>query len=82
MWQPIETAPKDGTRIDLWILNDSAPPHGWRLADVFWNGHAWVVWRLGRQKDNFGCVETEEVQIANTITHWMPLPASPLGSAQ
>lgn len=33
-WQPIETAPKDGTVIDLWIVNQDG--RGWREADAYW----------------------------------------------
>ena len=30
-WQPIETAPKDGTVVDMWHV------HGFRIADVWWD---------------------------------------------
>lgn len=83
MWQPIETAPKDRTRIDLWIVKfgvDNKPLRGWRVADAFWNEHAWVVWCLTRMPD--GTDETDEYAIADTATHWMPLPEPPPGSAQ
>ena len=30
-WKPIETAPKDGTVIDLWHKN------GFRITDVWWD---------------------------------------------
>jgi len=33
-WQPIETAPKDGTRIDLWMLDQDG--RGWREAGAYW----------------------------------------------
>ena len=36
-WQPIETAPKDGTSVDLWRgLN------GMRLTNAHWSGNRWV----------------------------------------
>lgn len=33
-WQPIETAPMDGTKVDLWLVN--ADGEGWREADAYW----------------------------------------------
>lgn len=35
-WQPIETAPKDGRRIDVWS-------HGRRLTDAAWH-QEWQTW--------------------------------------
>jgi hypothetical protein len=66
-WQPIETAPKDGTAVDLW--------KGVRLTDCYWCSlpyagdipWGWTCQSLGR--------------ITNP-THWMPLPADPLSRPQ
>jgi hypothetical protein len=33
-WQPIETAPKDGMLIDLWLVDETG--RGWREADAYW----------------------------------------------
>ena len=63
-WQPIETAPRDGTLIDLWA--------GERIANCAWNvpskcwgerigvGSGWKYWA-----------------VVLDPTHWMPLPAAP-----
>lgn len=78
-WQPIETAPKDGTPILLF------GPHGkWGLGALvpqvfdqmkFWSGTAaWIGsdrWNEGRTSVSIGGYDTEEA------THWMPLPSPP-----
>lgn len=35
-WQSIETAPKDGTIIDVWTQKDG------RIPNVYWDGEDWV----------------------------------------
>lgn len=45
-WQPIETAPKDATRVDLWLVSDRNPA-GFRKADAYrcYGGGKWPdVW--------------------------------------
>jgi hypothetical protein len=72
-WQPIETAPRDGTVIDGWLqfYRDGVPSSGSRVADMAHEVAGWVdgdgdeiEWQ-----DTFG-KETR-------LTHWMPLPAPP-----
>ncbi len=73
-WQPIETAPTDGTRVLLWTP-DLDPPTiqaEWRsYDDSMPDAGYWVdVW-------NNDMIESA----ANgyiTATHWMPLPAPPV----
>lgn len=62
-WRPIETAPKDGTEIDLWHEGD-------RIADAYWKGGRW--WAPNFDYD--GC---DGVIGGPPPTHWMPLPAPP-----
>lgn len=66
-WQPIETAPKDGTEIDLW-----SPVIG-RLENAKWGvkRQAWMDWGV----DGFGGVGW--CAVGYKVTHWMPLPNPP-----
>jgi hypothetical protein len=68
-WQPIATAPRDGTVIDLWFAGDA------------WNCRMpGFVWRPGM---NFWHNETthQSYNDGPGITHWRPLPAGPGGGA-
>jgi hypothetical protein len=61
-WQPIETAPKDGTRILVWDSYDDETV-------VFWSSSV-KDWRL-----NVAGSYAEDD--CHTFTHWMPLPEPP-----
>lgn len=72
-WQPIETAPKDGTEIDI-LLNGKS-----RLTDIYWG-----EWQ-GNDKqqeywlDDLGNPVVGDWDNLNKITHWMPIPKPPEG---
>lgn len=77
-WQPIETAPKDGTAIDLWAAQ------GFRLTSCAWD---FVEFSCadGSGSDVQGWTNTEghgSVEGAGPFTHWMPLPAPPAARVQ
>lgn len=66
-WQPIETAPKDGTPVDLWcgeyqerLVNYSREDRG--------GGNVFYV-----PNESGRCV-------VRSATHWMPLPPPPDGT--
>ena len=69
-WQPIETAPKDGTAVLLWL---GAP---WSEVRQMWWYDPWDVWLAAGEDEpdagdeRFGCGSA-------IPTHWMPLPAPP-----
>lgn len=67
-WQPMETAPKDGTNILL--LNDKG-----NMATALWQGEGamegwWLRGNSGHRPDVF-------FNGHRAPTHWMPLPARP-----
>ena len=75
-WKPIETAPKDGTWIDLWGFFEpkdyvSHYPAG-RWTNMAWQENAWrlpSVFSDGRPGDSMEHI---------IFTHWMPLPEPPM----
>jgi hypothetical protein len=72
-WQPIETAPKDGTQIDLWGITGE---YEGRFAYCWWGKLAGKVERYDWLHDGWGMSSpTDPIR----ITHWMPLPDAPMG---
>jgi hypothetical protein len=86
-WQPIETAPKDGTRIFLWLpeIEDYQRPKRiesyWQCswwANEYGNGPACNVnARPKVEYDGALCATWELIK----PSHWMPLPAPPVTHA-
>lgn len=65
-WRPIETAPRDGTKIDVW--------HGGeRMTDVYWSDiqDAWCF------DGQFGHEEPTPLAAFPLVRHWLPLPPAP-----
>jgi len=65
-WQPIETAPKDGTAILLWC----PPDDGWESFIV-------QGWYESGIYDRRFYNAVDENPLMPQPTHWMPLPTSP-----
>ena len=65
-WQPIESAPMNGTRIDVFSWS------GERTTDVWWEDTKldWLFW--GYDGFGMGCIRIDQA-----LTHWMPKPAPP-----
>jgi hypothetical protein len=71
-WQPIETAPKDGSWIILWAKDHlehfgDYPDKSLEYWVARWSNNAW---RWYNQDDEVVCNDYE-------MTHWMPLPDPP-----
>jgi hypothetical protein len=64
MWQPIETAPKDGTVINVWAEDIRFPA-------VFWTDHDIEWWHVTDGKHGPWPLR------GPSPTHWMPLPDPP-----
>jgi hypothetical protein len=67
-WQPIETAPKDGTIIDVWAKYGDG---GERYPNAEFIRGEWRVWGID------GFESPGYVKIDGTATHWMPVPGPP-----
>lgn len=71
-WQPIETAPKDGTKFDAWLTFKRSNSQSYRRTDVWWtdredgNNH----WTWDGQWNGRLSPDIE-------LTHWIPRPAPP-----
>lgn len=70
-WQPIESAPKDGTPV---ILGTSEPGFYPRSAWFSQEFDEWVV------RENIERGEATFINFRN-ITHWMPLPNPPISGS-
>lgn len=72
-WRPIETAPKDGTKVQLWLR---APYSRCVTAQWF---EPWGNWQDG----GFPSDLDEFSGIGSSVpTHWRPLPAPPAEAAK
>jgi Lar family restriction alleviation protein len=65
-WQPISTAPRDGTEVLLWFSGpETATPHGRKIGR--WSGRVHgFPWNCGASSFP-----------ADAPTHWQPLPPAP-----
>lgn len=70
-WQPIETAPKDGTLLLLWEQYESEP----FIGSWYAFRSEWEASRTYYDTDGNACV-VDRVYSPD-VTHWMPLPAAP-----
>jgi hypothetical protein len=69
MWQPIETAPKDGSSIWCFASGRSFDADVWWQGMIHWQS---VLLMKGQEPDWLG------VPRDVSPTHWMPLPEPPV----
>lgn len=65
-WQPIETAPKDGTTVIAFRPTD--PPH---VEGMYWATYD------GTDEGAWHWTYDGDAPSSNQPTHWMPLPKAP-----
>ncbi len=75
-WQPIDTAPKDGRPIDLWVEGPYYPG-GHRFANSFWFIHEWDDSETPEWRTMFSERVGVSFPLDGKPTHWMPIPAPP-----
>lgn len=72
-WQPIETAPKDGTVVDLWVRRNWEPPKAEvRFAEWFWC----TTHKCWRKADELHWVHSTDKDNVTPL-YWMPIPEPP-----
>lgn len=85
-WQPIETAPKDGTEILIYRHGwQEAPRARWGLQDGEDDDHKPTVfggWFLASEWHTYGCEDgflgwNEDIEDGVMPTHWSALPPPP-----
>jgi hypothetical protein len=70
-WQGIETAPKDGTPVDLWCRAPGLSAGPGRVSDCWFAGGFW--WRY----DDTSAGDDQCRARVHNVTHWRPLPSPP-----
>lgn len=74
-WLPIESAPRDGTYVDLWVTGRTIDGTGsFRMTNCWYNNGKWH----SRTSANLDEITNG---IKSTPTHWRPLPATPKGNS-
>jgi len=64
-WKPIETAPKDNTEIDIWVLD------GYRVPNCRWVMGSW------KEFGTNGFEAQDWMDLESPATHWRHTPAAP-----
>ena len=73
LWQPIETAPRDGFGFLAYGRHDTDNGLHWQAGDHWWAIIQWDIWREPKRWV-FG---KDGTSTWSEPTHWMPLPLPP-----
>lgn len=76
MWQPIDTAPKDGTRF-LAYSSTSGKLFVCRWEERPLKGGHWTVYLDGEDGWIYHLGKDPQWLVVKPVTHWMPLPEPP-----
>ena len=80
-WLPIETVPKDGTLVDLWVVDSNG--NGSRELDFYWgeapglHGGGLDNWTSDSEEFLNGHSLLSWWDPSSKLTHWMPTPKDP-----
>lgn len=75
-WQPIDTAPKDGTPIDVWVAYE----RGGKLTGERWPDAYWGTPEFGDDSEECWRDDVCDKIESNDrfiVTHWRPIPKGP-----
>lgn len=70
-WQPIETAPRDGSEVLIFEVYERLPVIGW------WSEKRKRWYASTEVYDTDGDATVIDKLYTDGVTHWMPLPAAP-----
>ena len=79
-WQPIETAPKDGTLMDIWAYRERIPDARFCIPHSYYNS---ATGKYATRPATFCSMEIVDIDgergwdPIQAATHWMPRPAPP-----
>ncbi|MCP1239882.1 hypothetical protein NKW44_09260 [Acetobacter lovaniensis] len=85
-WRPIASAPKDGSYVDLWVINSDG--EGQRITDAYFGPIPHTCGEYGQfcdscpEEGNFWVDGIFGHEINGEITQWQPLPNPPNATPQ
>ena len=72
-WQPINTAPRDGTEVELIWMEDGQPQEVWTMRWQLFRGGKAGVWAMQSKLSGALLCTWSEADPSEGPTHWRPL---------